>query len=221
MAVANLKSMVSSLSRQTEILSSKISTSDARAREAVKAGYKITALGALKSKKIAEGSLESRLKSLGQLEEVLVKIEQAANNVELVKQLENSSKVLVALNKKVGGVERVDDAADKLREQMDETEEVARILAEDVTTQVDESQVNDEFEIMLREEQRNAKMAEDAKRLEIKRQEREKAAGESLTEQLAEVTVPLEGLNLRPDVARSGARDEKELKEGQGLIQTS
>jgi charged multivesicular body protein 7 len=78
--VANLKSMISSLSRQVEILSSKISASDAKARAAVVANNELSALAALKSKKIAEGSLGSWVKSLGQLEVVLVKIERAADN---------------------------------------------------------------------------------------------------------------------------------------------
>ena len=152
MAIMNPGSMISSVSRQVEILSTEVPGSDAKAREDVTASNMLAALTALRSVKTAEGSSEWRLKSLGHLEEVLGKIEQEANNIGLAKQLEKSLQALMALNKKVGGVEMVDDVVDKLRGQMDETEEVDRIFTEDATTQVDESQVNDKFETLLRGE---------------------------------------------------------------------
>ncbi|CUS13127.1 unnamed protein product [Tuber aestivum] len=166
--IANLKTLITSLHTTIATLSTKISASDAKARTAIQSSNKHAALSALKSKKMAETSLESRAKSLTQLEEVLVRIEQAADNVELVRMLEDSSKVLAGLNKRVGGVERVDTVVDELREQMDETDEVTKILGEETgaAAQVDDGEVEGEFEALLREEERRTRMKEDEKVLE-------------------------------------------------------
>ncbi|PWW72729.1 hypothetical protein C7212DRAFT_366452 [Tuber magnatum] len=168
--IANLKTLIASLHTTITTLSTKISASDAKARTAIQSSNKRAAISALKSKRMAETSLESRAKSLAQLEEVLVKIEQAVDNVELVRTLEDSSKVLAGFNKRVGGVERVDTVVDELREQMDETGEVTRILGEETGTaaQFDDGEVEGELEALLQEEERKTRMKEDGKVLEGK-----------------------------------------------------
>ncbi|RPB01089.1 hypothetical protein L873DRAFT_1678422 [Choiromyces venosus 120613-1] len=184
--IANLKILITSQHTTIATLSTKITTSDLKARSAVQSSNKHAALSALKSKKIAETALVSRAKSLAQLEEVLVKIEQAADNVELVRMLEDSSKVLSGLNKRVGGVEGVDKVVDELREQMDETGEVTRILGEETgAVVVEDGEVEGEFEEMLREEERKAKMQEDKKE------------GEEVTGRLKVATGSMEELTLK------------------------
>lgn len=119
---------------------------------------KIVALAALRSRKIAENTLQTRAKALGQIEEVLGKIEQAADNVELVTQLQKSTKVLKMLNRQTGGVEKVEEQMDALREQIDKVEEVTRIIGEE-GVQADESDLEEELEEILREEEKNQEMA--------------------------------------------------------------
>ncbi|KAG0643663.1 Snf7-domain-containing protein [Tuber brumale] len=191
--IANLKTLITSLHTTISTLSTKISTSDAKARTAIQSSNKHAALSALKSKKIAETSLESRAKSLAQLEEVLVKIEQAADNIELVRTLEDSSKVLAGLNQRAGGVEGVDKVADELREQMDETGEITRILGEETgaMAQVDDGEVEGEFEALLQEEERK-KEALERKLLKSKEEE--------VNGELKAVAGPMKKLKLKEDI---------------------
>lgn len=195
--IANLKTLIASLHTTITILSTKISTSDAKARTAIQSSNKHAALSALKSKKIAEASLESRAKSLAQLEEVLVKIEQAADNVELVRTLEDSSKVLAELNTRVGGVEGVDKVVDELREQIDDTSEVTRILSEGMgaAAQVDDGEVEEEFEALLQEEM-EVKMKENEA---LERKLRKDKEGE-VNGGLTAVTGSMEELRLKGDI---------------------
>ncbi|RPA94598.1 hypothetical protein L873DRAFT_1700928, partial [Choiromyces venosus 120613-1] len=152
--IANLKTLITSLQTAITTFFMKISTSDAKAPTTIQSSTKHVAFSALKSNKILETSLESRAKSLAQLEEVLVKIEQAGDNIELVRMREESSKVLARLNKQVGGIEDVGKVADALQEHMEEAGEVIRIFGDETgaTAHVDDREVEGEFEALLQEE---------------------------------------------------------------------
>jgi charged multivesicular body protein 7 len=81
-----------------------------------------------------------------------MKIEQAADQVELVRVMEASSRVLGSQNKEVGGVERVEGVVDRLREEMEKTDEVGQVVGEFGKEGVGEGEVDDELEVMEREE---------------------------------------------------------------------
>lgn len=149
---------------------------------------KIVALAALKSRKIAESTLQTRAKALGQIEEVLGKIEQAVDNAELVMQLQRSTKVLKILNRQTGGVEKVEEQMDALKEQMDKVEEVTRIIGEE-GAQADESEFEEELEEILREQKKNQEMAD----FEIRRKE---AAKPLWSASEASISKSLEDLSL-------------------------
>ncbi|RCI09005.1 hypothetical protein L249_4943 [Ophiocordyceps polyrhachis-furcata BCC 54312] len=151
-AVASIKELTSSLKHQVALLTSRIDDLSAEAKKAVVGNNRITALAALKSKKVAESSLSKRYATLSQLEQVAASIEQASDQVQLVKVMESSASALESLNAKVGGVERVDSAVDRLREQMSETDEVAAILAESTGAVVDEAEIDDELEALEKQD---------------------------------------------------------------------
>ncbi|KAL5330155.1 hypothetical protein ACEPPN_003680 [Leptodophora sp. 'Broadleaf-Isolate-01'] len=166
--IASLKTLIKDLEVQTDVLTKKVDELAATAKEAVARKNRVSALAALRSKKLAETTLTKRHATLAQLEEVFSKIEQAADQVELVSVMEASTRVLTGLNKEVGGVERVDDVVDQLREQMSQVDEVGNVIAEvgQGVNAVDEEEVDDELEAMEREERE--------KREEKEREEREK-----------------------------------------------
>ena len=125
-----------------------------------------------------------------------MKIEQAADNVELVRTLEDSSKVLAELNTRVGGVEGVDKVVDELREQIDDTSEVTRILSEGMgaAAQVDDVEVEEEFEALLQEEM-EVKMKENEALERKLRKDKEEEVNGGLTA----VTGSMEELRLKGD----------------------
>jgi len=155
-AVASLKDLIEDLTKQTDILSRRIEELSGAAQDAVRRKNRVSALAALKSKKLAESNLERRYATLYQLEEVATKIRQAADNVAMVRVMQSSTSALRSLNKQVGGADKVDEVLDALREQIGEVDEVGNVIADTAGVYsagtVDETEVDDEFEAMLAEE---------------------------------------------------------------------
>jgi len=207
--IAHLRSLLLSMSIRITQLSTDIALCTARAQAAVASKNRSVALGALKSRKTAEGVLATQLRTRGQVEEVMMSIQTAADNIELMKILDRSSKVLKGLNKEIGGAERVDSVLDKLREETETVEEVNRVIAEGGVV-IDEEVVEDELEAMLME-------VKDAEREEKVRKEldeipavRESKKHADLERQLSD---SLKGMNL-------GEKEEgKEKKKEEGMAE--
>ncbi|KAI1801158.1 Snf7-domain-containing protein [Daldinia bambusicola] len=197
-AIASLKELMEDLTRQTEVLSKRIDDLNLAAQDAVRRKNKIAALAALKSKKLAETNLSRRHNTLSQLEDVAAKIEQAADNVQLVKVMQSSTVALRNLNAQVGGADKVDEVLENLREQIGEVDEIGNIISEvGPAATVDEVEVDDEFEAMLAEER---KKDEEADR--IKREAQEEKEAEETRRKLAE----LEKLGPLPVPRQEGER---------------
>jgi charged multivesicular body protein 7 len=179
--IVSLKTLIRDLQTQTKVLTQKADELTITAKEAVTRKNRLGALAALRSKKLAESTLEKRHATLAQLEEVFIKIEQAADQVALVRVMEASTRVLTGLNKEVGGVDRVDDVVDNLREQMSQVDEVGNVIAEAGrdNVAVDETEVDDELEAM--EQQEKAKVEAKERK---EREEREKREAEETKRKL-------------------------------------
>ncbi|EWG51503.1 hypothetical protein FVEG_10450 [Fusarium verticillioides 7600] len=196
-AIASLKELTESLKHQTDLLNTRIDELSQTAKDAVTKKNRVAALAALKSKKIAETSLATRYATLNQLEEVSAKLEQAADNVQLVNVMEASSGALASLNAQVGNAERVDAVMDRLREQSSATDEVSAILAESTGEPIDETVLDDELEAMeaqereKEEEKTRSKEAEEQKA----RDKREAAEAQKKLDELPDV--PADGEEIR------------------------
>lgn len=224
-AVANLKSLISSLTAQTEALESSIAVQQQRASTAVAAKNKTTALAALRSKKSAERALAQRSATLQQLEDVFTQIQQASDQVEVVETLRTSVSALKSLNKKVGSVDSVDAVLDDLREEMQKTSEVQNILAEPLTgdaaaVDVADAEVDEELEAMEREEQRKEdekKAKETAARLqeleEVERKQKEQQAKEKEQKQPTDEELQAMLSKSIEDMRKMSINGEKEAPE--------
>lgn len=122
----------------------------------------MSALAAVRSKKLAEHNLQQRLDTLTQLEQVYLKIEQASDQIEYVKVMEASTGVLRGLNNQVGDVSKVEDAVDELREEMSKVDEIGNIMGE-AGPQIDETEIDDELE-ELESKEREAKEEQEAEK---------------------------------------------------------
>ncbi|KAF5026306.1 hypothetical protein F66182_1598 [Fusarium sp. NRRL 66182] len=196
-AIASIKELTEGLKHQTDLLNTRIDELSQTAKDAVARKNRIAALAALKSKKLAETSLASRYASLNQLEQVAAKLEQAADNVQLVKVMESTSDALASLNAQIGGPDRVDTIMDHLRGQMEAADEVNAILSESTGQVVDEGALDDELEAM--EATEREKEEEEAKRREAReqkaREEREAAEAQKKLDELP--AVPADGEEVR------------------------
>ncbi|TGJ83634.1 hypothetical protein E0Z10_g5127 [Xylaria hypoxylon] len=183
-AIASLKELIEELTRQTEVLNRRVDELNVAALDAVRRKNRVSALATLRSKKLAENNLATRHATLNQLEEVATKIQQAADNVQLVRVMESSTGALRSLNAQVGGADRVDALLDDLRVQMGEVDEVGNVIAEvgAGTAVIDEGEVDDEFEAMLADERKKEEEAE-----RIKKEAREAREAEETRRKLAEL----------------------------------
>lgn len=128
--IASLKTIIAGLSVQITALDERINTLSQKVQNAVKAKNRITALAALKSKKAAETTLAQRYDTLSQLEGVYGKIEQASDQVAVIRVMEASTGVLRNLHAQVGGVERVEGVVEGLRIQMSKVDEIGQVMEE-------------------------------------------------------------------------------------------
>lgn len=173
--IASLRELTEYLEHQTAVLEKKIEELTLAAKQAITKKNRVSALAALKSKKLAESSLQKRFATLSQLEEISAKIEQASDNVQLVTVMGASTEVLKNLNAQVGGAEGVEEVVDHLREQMSQADEVSSILAEQGPV-VDEGEIDDELEAMLQEEKKREEDIEQAKKEAEEKKEVEETA---------------------------------------------
>lgn len=212
--IASLRELEEYLSHQTTVLNNKIEEFTTAAKDAVAKKNRVTALAALKSKKRAETSLQQRYATLSQIEEVSAKIEQASDNVQLVKVMSASTEVLKTLNAQVGGAERVEEVVDHMREQIGQADEINNILAEQGPV-VDEDELDDELEAMLmeqtgkedelersRQEAAEQKQAEDLAR---------KLAGLDTPQAIAEKSQEADGLS--GEMSKMSLEDEPQKEE--------
>lgn len=163
--IASIKALTASMTKQVESLEKKIVELNLTAKTALHHKNRISALSAVRSKKLAEHNLKQRLDTLTQLEEVFSKIEQAADQVEYVKVMEASTGTLRGLHKQIGGAERVEDVVDELRDEMSKVDEVGNIMNE-AGPEIDETEIDDELaELEGKEEQaREEKATEETRK---------------------------------------------------------
>lgn len=143
--IASLKTVIDNLTAQITSLDKKIQELNTAAQNALRNKNKVLALSSLRSKKLAERNLKQRADTLSQVEEVYMKIEQAADQVDIVRVMQASTGVLRQLHGEIGGVERVEDVVEQLRQEMDNVDEVGNILNE-AGPVIDEGEVDDELE---------------------------------------------------------------------------
>lgn len=185
-SIAKLRILISSLEPQIEQLTSRVAELDLKAREAVANKQLTTAKSTLRSKKLADTKLQQRTATLTSLEEVYAKIEQAADQVEMVQVMEASSQTLKSLNKQTGGVEKVQDVMDELRDEMQNADEIGQAINEVSAGEVDEGEVEDELEALEKVEREKQEEIEGKEREE--KEEAERKDREQREEEEAEKT---------------------------------
>lgn len=151
-SIAEIKSTLKSLNSKTEELQQKLDNVSLRLKESLRnKNNKELSLNLLRSKKLAEKSLSTQLSLTNQLESVMYKIDESSSNVQLLKALENGTVILKSLNSQIGGVERVEKIMDDLEEETYQNDKIAAEFNR-LDTQVDDSEIEAEFEEMLSQE---------------------------------------------------------------------
>ncbi|KKA28297.1 hypothetical protein TD95_003013 [Thielaviopsis punctulata] len=166
-SVASLKSLVEDLQMQTELMHQRVQTLAQQAKEALAKNNRLGALSILKTKKLTETALEARYTTMHQLESVMRKLEQASDNVQLVKNMESAAAVLQGLNEEAGGVDKVDTVVQNLRDHMADVDEIGTVLTTanaagvaGAAPAVDEDELDAELTAMEADEKKKAEEQE-------------------------------------------------------------
>jgi len=190
-SIANLRSLITSREPQIQQLTARIAELDQSAREAVINKQPTTAKSYLRLKKLADEKLRQRTATLTQLEEIYGKVEQAADQVEIVRVMESSNKTLKSLNAQTGGVEKVQDIVDGLREEIVSADEIGQAINEDSAGAIDETEVDNELEALEK--------AERDRQEAVERQMRQR----KVLEEAEETRAKLAELDQQPDKAKA------------------
>ena len=136
-------------------LNARITTLDQACRDAIssKPPQKTRALALLRAKKMAEATLNDREGSEAQVRRTLDAIDAAAGQVEIVRAMSDGADVLKDLREQVGGVEGVQDVVEKAREEMDQVDEMTKVIVDDATMKTDENELDLELEKLEEEQQ--------------------------------------------------------------------
>lgn len=196
-SIASIKELASNLEHQIDLLNGRIDELDQEARNAVLRKNRVAALAALKSKKQAESSLSTRYATLHQLEEVASKLQQASDQVQLVKVMESSANALESLNTQIGSADKVENTMDRLRDQMSATDEITAILAEPTGMIVDEEEIDEELEAMEREQKKEEEEKE-------RRKEEAKEASKAMKDLDELPSVPSERIGAESPTRATG-----------------
>ena len=204
--IASIRTLISSLETQVQQLMARVSELEKTAKAAVVNKNLVSARSALRQKRLAETKLQQRTATLAQLEEVYAKIEQAADQVEMVRVMDASSQTLKSLNRMTGGVERVQDVVEGLRDEMMNVDEISQAINDVNVGEVDEGEVEDELEAMEKVERE--------RREEAERKEREdKEATETEERRKADA--------VEAEQTRQRLADLNQLSEKAGLVNGS
>lgn len=146
--IASLKSLIADLEEQIALLSGRISTLSTTAQSAVKDKNRVSALAALRAKKLNETALAQRSETLAQLQEVYSRIEQAVDQVAIVRVMKDSTSVLRSLHAEVGSISKVEEVVADLRDEMEKVDQIGSVIeiGNQAQNNIDEGAVDEELE---------------------------------------------------------------------------
>lgn len=111
---------------------------------------------------------------------MLLGVEQAASDAQIIKTLEGGATALEKLNKEIGGIEKVEKIMDRVRDGMEESEEVGKVIAELGSSRVDEVEIEEEFDELLKAEEEEQQKKREMEKLKEEEAARQKAEQEKL-----------------------------------------
>ena len=212
-SIAHLKTVRLSLTEQISLLTAQSQSLNLKAREALSNKSRILALAALKSRKLTESALQKRSDALSKIEEVLSSAEQSISDAQVLKSLESGASALERLNRDIGGIEKVERIMERVRQGVEQSEDIGRIIAEMGTgARIDDEDVQDEYDEMVKAEEKEKKAALERETEKEKEAEREKLEREK-TEKVVE---DLKNVSLNP--SEENVEDKRQEQALEGLV---
>lgn len=148
MAIVSLKALITDLNRQSNQLISQISDFSDAARNGIKMRNRLSAMRALRSKKIAEQALARKLDNVSLLEGAYDQIEQAVDQVAMIEAMKGTTRVLRGLHSEIGDVENV---MEELQTEMVKSDGISDAMKEagQGASAVDDEAIDAELELLI------------------------------------------------------------------------
>jgi charged multivesicular body protein 7 len=150
-AFVELRSTIATINAQVVALQDKVAAAQAAAREAVNNNQNSRAKAALRSRKLAEDTLAHRLGALANVEATYARLEQGADEVQIVKALDAATVALKGIYDQLGGAEGVAAVYADANEQMNMNDEI-NVLMSGATQYENDEDIEDEFEALEKAE---------------------------------------------------------------------
>lgn len=163
-AIVSLKALITDLNLQSNQLTSQISDFSEAARNGIRMRNRVSAMRALRSRKLAEQSLAGKLSNLSQLQGAYDQIEQAVDQVALIAAMKSTTQVLRGLHSETGGVESVENVMEELQTEILESDGINNAMkeADQEINAVDDEAIDAELEVLIHD----AKLSNDDKQIQ-------------------------------------------------------
>jgi len=158
--ILRLKLFLAILEEQEDMIAVDIEKCKNQITNLLKTKQRARAMAALKKKKTLQSLMDKRMGSSQTILEVLTSIESAVGNKQIMEAYSLGMNTLKEVNKGVS-VEKVADLMDNLKESLADQKEIDNAIAGSVTD-VDESEIEDELNKLMMEDEAGKKTKESA-----------------------------------------------------------
>ena len=145
--IASAESTLNYMKRQVNSLAQSIESHSKAASKAASENNRVVALRHLRSKKMQQEVMIKRSALLAQVEEARAKLEEAADHMEVLKAMKQTTSVLRMLHAESGGINEVESVVEGLDAAMTETKDISSVIEELPSHySIDESEIDHELE---------------------------------------------------------------------------
>jgi len=148
--IDRLHTTVTLLEKKEAYFNKRIDREMGRAKAYIRQNNKIAARACISRKQMYTKKLEAMAKKRVNVEHVLLQVEDTVMDMEVLDATRSGAKQLTRAHKKIGGVDKIDDTIDEVREAMESATEISDALATSFNgVEMDDIEIMDEFEELV------------------------------------------------------------------------
>lgn len=150
-SIEKMHETVELLEKRQKLLLKKMDEETAKAKEFVAKNNKPAAMRCLKNKKTHQAQYDKLSAQITNMTTMIAGLENAAIDVETLKAQQQGANALKQIYKETGGIDKVEDMVDDVRETMDRAKELSEALSQSIGDPLDEDELEDELNALEEE----------------------------------------------------------------------
>jgi charged multivesicular body protein 4 len=147
-SIEKMNNTIELLEKRQKLLQKKMEQETERAKAFLQKGNKAAAAQCLKNKKQHQAQFDKLSSQIANMMTMVSTLEGAATDVETLKANQEAAKSLKEIYKEVGGVEKVEDIFDDVRDTMDRANELSAALSQPLGDPAFEDDIDAELEAL-------------------------------------------------------------------------